>query len=300
MNASRIESRNMTQTNAFGFSSASRLQGRSIGVILVESGRLSPENAERILQLQKEKGLRFGDAAMQLGLLSQLDIDLALSDQFDFPYLQAGKSNVSEEVVAAYKPFDRQIEKLRSLRSQLMLRWFEDKQNQPTLCIAGTQRGEGRSVLAANLAVIFSQLGEKTLLIDADMRNPRQHALFGISNSHGLAAALTGRANEPLHAIAGLPGLHILPAGSSINAQELLGRPAFAQLLAEFSAVFDVILIDTPASSEYADISTIAARTGAALVVVRQNHSLAAEVKELGNVLNQGSVNVVGTVLNNY
>jgi receptor protein-tyrosine kinase len=71
-------------------------------------------------------------------------------------------------------------------------------------------------------------------------------------------------------------------------------------LLAEFSAVFDVILIDTPASSEYADISTIAARTGAALVVVRQNHSLAAEVKELGSVLNQGSVNVVGTVLNNY
>jgi receptor protein-tyrosine kinase len=134
---------------------------------------------------------------MQLGLLSQSDIDLALSDQFDFPYLQAGHSNVSEEVVAAYKPFDRQIENLRSLRSQLMLRWFEDKQNQPTLCIAGTQRGEGRSVLAANLAVIFSQLGEKTLLIDADMRNPRQHALFGISNSHGLAAALTGRANEP-------------------------------------------------------------------------------------------------------
>jgi receptor protein-tyrosine kinase len=148
------------------------------------------------------------------------------------------------------------------------------------------------------LAVIFSQLGEKTLLIDADMRNPRQHALFGISNSHGLAAALTGRANEPCMLLACRDCISCLP--SSINAQELLGRPAFAQLLAEFSAVFDVILIDTPASSEYADISTIAARTGAALVVVRQNHSLAAEVKELGSVLNQGSVNVVGTVLNNY
>jgi len=67
---------------------------RSMGVILVKAGRLTPENAERILRLQREKGLRFGDAAIELGLLTQSDIQFALSRQFVYPFLQSGESKV--------------------------------------------------------------------------------------------------------------------------------------------------------------------------------------------------------------
>ena len=167
--------------------------GRAIGAILIDAGRLSPDGAERILRAQRDGGLRFGDAAISLGLLKESDIQFALSRQFDYPFLQPGESSVSDEVVAAYRPFTHQVEELRALRSQLMLRWFDAEAERKTLAIVSPERGEGRSFIAANLAVVFSQLGERTLLIDADMRNPRQHTMFAVSNRLGLSETLAGR-----------------------------------------------------------------------------------------------------------
>src|SRR4051812_19054583 len=88
---------------------------RSIGAILVDAGRLSVDDAERVLRLQREGNMRFGDAAVKLGLITDADIQLALSRQFDYPYLQRGTSTVSAEVVAAYEPFSAQVESLRTL-----------------------------------------------------------------------------------------------------------------------------------------------------------------------------------------
>ena len=79
--------------------------GRSIGALLMDAGRITPEAAERILKLQKERNLRFGEAAIELGLLTENDIQHALSRQFEYPYLMPGDTSVSQEVVAAFKPF---------------------------------------------------------------------------------------------------------------------------------------------------------------------------------------------------
>jgi len=154
---------------------------RSLGAALVDAGKLRIEDVERILRLQREKNLRFGDAAIRLRLVKQADIDYALSRQFDFPYLLPGESDVSQEVIAAYAPFTPQVEALRALRSQLMLRWFDTDPLHRALAIISAERKEGRSFLAANLAVVFSQLGERTLLIDADLRKPRIHKSFGVT-----------------------------------------------------------------------------------------------------------------------
>jgi len=97
----------------------------SIGAILVDSGRLSPENAEVVLRLQKERGLRFGDAAIELGFVTEQDIQHALSNQYDYPYLLPGDRRIDESVIAAFQPFNRVVEQLRVLRSQLMLRWYD-------------------------------------------------------------------------------------------------------------------------------------------------------------------------------
>ncbi len=80
----------------------------SMGAILIDAGRLTRHDAERILSLQREQGLRFGDAATQLGVLTQADVVFALSRQFDYPYLRQGESAVSEDLVAAYVPFGPQ------------------------------------------------------------------------------------------------------------------------------------------------------------------------------------------------
>jgi len=276
--------------------------GRSIGALLIDAGKLKPEDAEAVLRLQKEKNLRFGDAAIELGLITRADIDFAMSRQFDYPYLIPGESKVSEEVIAAYDPFSPQVESLRALRAQLMLRWFDHDAARTALAIVSAARGEGRSYITANLAVVFSQLGERTLLIDADLRRPRQHELFGMENRVGLSSLLSGRAGlDAMHRIPGLLGLSVLPAGVvPPNPQELLARAAFAQLLDQLAANFDVVLLDSPPAAESADAQTLAVRAGAALVVVRKNSSRTWRVRGISDSVAQAKAAIVGAVLNEF
>jgi protein-tyrosine kinase len=181
-----------------------------------------------------------------------------------------------------------------------MGRWFDDVSARSALAIVGAGRGEGRSRLAANLAVTFSQAGERTLLIDADLRRPRQHALFGVPNRAGLSTMLALRANgESIHRVAGLPHLSLLPAGAvPPNPQELLTRPVFAELLAQLAGHYDVILLDSPPTSEAADAEILALRAGAALMVVRKNASRAAQVQAFADGIAKQTI--VGAVLNDF
>lgn len=274
--------------------------GRAIGAILIDAGRLKPDDAERILRAQRERGVLFGDAAKSLGLLTEQDIEFALSRQFDYPYLRHGESRLSEDLVAAYTPFSAPVEALRSLRSQLLLRWFDPGRRM--LAIVSPERGEGRSWLAANLAIVFSQLGEKTLLIDADLRNPRQHQLFGVDNTIGLSAALSGRGGpESVQRVPALRDLSVLPAGAKPpNPVELLSRPSFSSLLDSLSRDFDVIIIDSAAANEHADAQTIAARAGGAVLLAEQNRSRASSLRALADTLTQSGSVLVGTVINQH
>lgn len=282
--------------------SRSTSDDRSIGAILMDAGRLTPDDAERILRKQKEAGLRFGEAAIKLGLLTEEDIQFALARQFDYPYLVPGESNVSSELVAAYKPFSRQVEALRALRSQLMLRWFNGDPKRRAISIVSPGRKEGRSYLAANLAIVFSQLGERTLLIDADLRNPRQHLLFGLPNRVGLSQMITGRATEAaIERVPAFMDFSVLCAGSTPpNPQELLSRPAFASMIADLGGRYDVIIVDTPAAEEGADAQTVAVRTGAALMVARKDHSYLGDLQDLSDSLHYATAAVVGAVLNDF
>src|SRR6202030_2464775 len=105
-----------------------------------------------------------------------------------------GDDGVADEVIAAHGPQNSTVEPIRKLRSQLMIRWLNTA-HRKVLAITSPDRGEGRSWLAANLAVAFAQVGLRTLLIDADMRRPQQHRLFNVDNALGLSAFLTGRGN---------------------------------------------------------------------------------------------------------
>ena len=147
---------------------------------------------------------------------------------------------------------------------------------------------------------MFSQLGERTLLIDADLRNPRQHELFKLGNGAGLSGLLAGRASaEAIARIPSLLGLSVLPAGAiPPNPQELLGRPAFIEALHTFNRDFDIIIIDTPAASEYADAQTVAVRAGAAIMLARKNQSSLPDMAQFARSLQQSGATVVGSVLN--
>ncbi len=170
----------------------------------------------------------------------------------------------------------------------------------PRICRNG--RGEGRSWLAANLATVFAQMGERVLLIDADLRHPRQHELFNLNNSVGLSALLTGRAGrEIVRRIHPKLRLFVLPAGSlPPNPQELLGRPVFDVVLDLFADQYDLVIMDTPATSESADAQVLAARADSAVLLVRRNHTRVDELRTAMQNLTESGVRVIGSVISEY
>lgn len=276
---------------------------RPLGAILVDGGLLRIEDAERVLQYQKQRNLRFGEAAVQLGLISEADIQFALSRQFAYAYLRNAPGHtpsLSDELVAAYQPFSPRVEQLRAIRSQLMLRWFDKAEERQMLTVVGAERSEGRTYLAANLAVVFSQLGERTLLVDADLRTPRQHHLFHLENQIGLSTLLAGRSrDEAIVRIPDLAGLSVLPAGPTPpNPLELLNRLNFDEFMIQVKGSFDVVIVDTPAMSIGEDAAMIAVRTGAALAVARSGSTHLGAFTDLVQGLMNSGVSVVGSVLN--
>jgi receptor protein-tyrosine kinase len=169
-----------------------------------------------------------------------------------------------------------------------------------TVAIVSPSPGEGRSFVAANLAVAFSQMGESTLLVDADLRHPTQHALFNLPSRLGLSNMLLGRAGP--ECIARVPhffDLSVLTAGSTPpNPQELLTRARFATLLSEAAAAFDVVIVDTPAASLYADAQIVGSRAGASVLVARTGQTDAKRLRRAHAALCESGANIVGTVLN--
>jgi protein-tyrosine kinase len=277
-------------------------RSRVIGTLLMEEGRLTSKDVDRIQRFASERGLRFGDAAVQLQLLTPDEVLVALARQFNNPVLPLGGSGgVSDEVIAAHNPESEQCEPLRALRSQLMLRWFPTA-NRKVLSIISPARREGRSWLAANLATSFAQIGVRTLLIDADMRHPRQHSLFNLGNAAGLCELLTGRAGRQItQRLHPQLRLFVLPAGLlPPNPQELLSRPVFDVVIDRFAEKFDLLLLDTPASMEFADAQIIAAHAGSALMVARRNHSGHARLTATVESMKQIGVRVIGSVLTDH
>lgn len=269
-----------------------------IGEILLSLGALKESDVAKILRAQHKRGLRFGEAAVALKCVGEPDLNRALALQAEYPFVLPGESALSPRLVAAYEPFAKYTEALRTLRSQLLMRWFTA--GGATLAIVGARHGDGCSGLTANLAVVFAQLGERTLLIDTDMRRPAQHDLFGLDGSDGLAEALSGRlaVTEAVQNIAHFANLCVLPAGAPPpNPQELLSRPVFAELLAELAPRFDVILLDTPPLLQFADAQIVAARAGACVLGARRHASTLAELARARAQLNPGITNLLGAVI---
>ncbi len=269
----------------------------NIGKLLQDAGKLKPQDMERVLQLQQKENLRFGEAAQKLGLVSEADIQQALSHQFEYPYIPAAEASLSPELTAATAPYGKEAEALRSVRSELLLRWFKD--GRKTLAVGSARADEGASYLAANLAVLFAQMGRKVLLIDANLRQPRQHEIFNLGNGMGLSDILAERMSSlQVHTIKPFQTLSVLPAGSPPpNPAELLARPAFGALLSGLETSYDIILVDTAPAQLTSDFQLVAARIGGMLLATRRNVSRVSPLAELKDKITLTGAQVVGAVV---
>lgn len=276
------------------------MRDEHIGQILLEAGKLTPEQIERILALQREQNLRFGEAAIQLGLIDKADVADVLMRQFNYTYLAQGEQKFAAGLVAAHDPYGYEAEHLRGLRSQLKLRWLNGRK---VLTCLGIHEDDGCSYVASNLAMVFAQLGEQTLLIDANLREPAQHEIFKLGGRQGLSEVLSGRAHTlDIVRFRSIPTLAVLPAGAvPMNPAELLsGNNAFTKLLNKLSSQFDVIVIDTPPAAIASETLTIASRTGGALVVARANKTRVRDIAAVRDDLEAAGAAVAGVVFNRH
>jgi len=278
--------------------SAGEGDNRKIGEILVDQGVMKPRQVRRILRRQKAEGDRFGRTAREMGLASREDVKHALAMQRAVvaPAVNLVASPKTRELWCLNRQDTTGSEAIRTLRSQLILR-SNDQEPKP-VAVLSVARREGRSFIAANLATAYAQAGRRTLLVDADLRSPRQHRIFGVPNNAGFSTLLAG--DHEAHPVFNVvDDLYVVPAGPVVsNPQELLCREYTGQWLDVAMRYFDVVLIDTPASGDYPDAELIAAWAGRSLIVVRKNATKSREVESLSKRVTENNTEISGYVLN--
>jgi capsular exopolysaccharide synthesis family protein len=169
-----------------------------------------------------------------------------------------------------------------------------------TIMVVSAEPGEGKSTIAANLALTFSQLGQKTLLVDCDMRIPSLHSRFSLPNYEGLSNVLEHKSTLA-HALqqSDETGVYLLASGPvSAKPAELLGSRQMVDLLEKLKQDFDRIILDTPALLAVADASLIAPLMDGVLLVIEAGQSREEAVQAAQQQLKMIQANVVGIVVN--
>jgi protein-tyrosine kinase len=275
---------------------------RAIGDIIREIKGLSEEQITQIVEHQRNTGLRFGDAAVALGLASDQDVIFALSQQFHYPYTPESRRKVNSELVTAVQPFSRQAEAFRAIRSQLMMRVFAANEPKRALAVVSADPGDGKTYFTANLGIALAQLGGRVLVVDADLRSPRLHTLFDVPNTTGLSGILSSRQEDNvIFQVTDMPSLYVMPVGvTPPNPLELIERPAFRLLMGELLRKFDHVLVDTPAATLGSDATVIAAKCGAAIAIARKNRSRVNTLNDLVATVSASTPKFAGVIVNEF
>jgi protein-tyrosine kinase len=283
--------------------------------------KLSHEQVERVNELMQSSNCSFSQGALRLGFVTQRDVDAAIDslqgvgiaakeglietalgkiskDRQLIVHL-AESVNPSAQLLIAHEPHNRRNEAIRALRTELLLR--NETRQANMLCVVSPSSGEGRSQLAAELAISFAQLGRRTLLVDADMRNPRLHALFSADNVVGLSEALMHGDRPIYYPVTGLPLMSLLTTGAvPSNPLELLSSGRFERLVQDWKKNFEFVIIDTPPVTQCADALAIATLTGRVLFVVRAAHTRHRDTRETLRRLATTRAQVLGTAMNRF
>jgi tyrosine-protein kinase Etk/Wzc len=200
--------------------------------------------------------------------------------------------------LCAVSPGDSAVEDLRTLRTNLGAALRASRNH--VVAIGGPAPGVGKSFVCVNLGLLLASPTRKVLLVDADLRRGRMHREFGLERTPGVVEVVLGGAplETALHAT-GTVGLDLLPAGElPDDPTTILESPRFAELLAEASKRYDVVIVDTPAILAVTDPALVARHAGLNLLVLRAGEhpleEIALSVKRLG----QNGAQVFGAILN--
>jgi capsular exopolysaccharide synthesis family protein len=285
--------------------------------------RLPDEAIKSIRSVMGTLGVSFPEAALHTGLVTANEleqarewvvrqskqqgrslIELALrrdSTRREVVVWEGEQLKPGPELRLAHDPDSHRSETIRGLRTELLLR-STGRRGAAVFALLSPGAGEGRSQLCAELAIAFAQLGSKTLLVDGDLRSPRQHKLFSADNHLGLAQALeTGHSALRLHGVEGLPQLALLTSGAPPpNPLELLSGGRFERFVNDWRRQFEFVLIDTPPTSKFSDGLAIATVATNIVVLGRAKATSFAALTELRRKVDTTRARILGAVINNF
>jgi receptor protein-tyrosine kinase len=200
-----------------------------------------------------------------------------------------------------HDPYDPRCEAVRALRTELLLRRDPASERGDILALLSPCATEGRSMLAAELAIALSQLCRPTLLVDADLRHPRQHALFGTGIDPGLSQVLEHGAKPTLRSVQDLPWLSLVTAGAvPHNPLELLSSSRFASVIADWREKFEFVVIDTPPVTQFSDGLAVASIVGRVLALSRAHHTPYKNMRDMLLRLTATRSHLLGAVLGHF
>ncbi|MBU5443476.1 CpsD/CapB family tyrosine-protein kinase [Paenibacillus sp. MSJ-34] len=204
-----------------------------------------------------------------------------------------------QKLVMEINPKSRISESFRTLRTNIRFARWENPVR--TLLITSAVPGEGKTTTAANLAVSYAHEGKKVLLVDADLRKPSLHLMFGQTNLYGLTNLLTNeRPDQEAIRESYIPNLSLVPSGTiPPNPAEILSSSRLDSLLEEWKRQFDIVIFDSPPTLAITDGLVVATRCDGVILVVQAGKVKLEQVRKAKMNLELVKSTVLGVVLNN-
>ncbi|MFP7299088.1 CpsD/CapB family tyrosine-protein kinase [Neobacillus niacini] len=204
----------------------------------------------------------------------------------------------SRKLIAALDPKSPIAEQYRTVRTNIHYSSVDEELK--AIMVTSSGPAEGKSTTAGNLAVVFSQLGKKVLLVDADLRKPTVHRTFGVNNLFGFTTVLTKQATLGSTVLdTEEKDLYILTSGPvPPNPAELLSSKSMEQFLEEAKEQFDYVIFDTPPLLAVADPQILANKVDASILVVYSGRTEIEQVKKAKDLLVNAQSKLAGVVLN--
>jgi len=258
-----------------------------IADLLVAEARVDDDRPEEAARLSQDRTFLFRRAAAMLGDASTG----ASAGQGAWPPTTGlPAASVADDLFVLKSPHSPRVADLRRVAQTLAMRWFLAEPKHKALSVISADRREGRTAVASNLACIFAQSGVRTLLIDADLRNPAIHTKFG------LADAATG---GPIHrSVRGVENLSVIPAATLTELRyDRFMQSALQSLIETMRDEFEVIFVDTPAAATSNEYQIAALATTGALCVTRAGVTRARRSSRMLDLCEDAGIAIVGGVM---
>lgn len=206
--------------------------------------------------------------------------------------------NLSTQLVVLNDAQSAAAEAFRTLRTNIQFASLDNSLHLLSITSAGID--EGKSLVAANLAITMAQAEQRVILVDGDLRRPALHTIFGLNNETGLTSMLFASEGTPAPLQdTGIAGLQLLASGPlPPRPADILGSRRMGEILQSLRMAADVVIIDTPPILAVSDAVVLAPRVDGVMIVLQAGRTRREHAKQARAILEKAKANIVGVVLN--